>query len=274
MSKLSLPLVLASALLLIGCADSDSDGLRNGKERRLGTDPDSADSDGDGLTDFDEVEIHGTDPTLADSDGDTYLDGWEIDEGTDPLDSESRLYKGFWPYNPDKGSIDDPGFNGPLRAGDFVYNHVAVDQFGDQVQLFDYLGQGKDVIIDASAVWCGPCRATADWLASGGTRDTPWGSEAVHGKLRKAVDKGDVYWVTILVQNGSYGATVRKDVKEWDGDYAHENVPVIADPDETMLTATVGTTGFFPTGMLLNPNGKVLYIGGMGEAMTMAQDRL
>lgn len=274
MSKLSLPLILASALLMTGCADSDADGLSNGKERRLGTDPDVADSDGDGLTDFDEVELHGTDPLLADSDEDTYLDGWEIAEGTDPLDGESRIYKGFWPYNPNKSSLTDPGPSGPLVPGMHVYNHVAVDQFGDQVELFDYLGQGKDVIIDASAVWCGPCRATADWLASGGTRDTPWGTEAAFKKLRKAVDNGKVYWVTILVQNISGGPTVRKDVKEWDADYPHENVPVIADPDSTMLEATVGTTGFFPTGMLLSPEGEVLYIGGMSEAMALAQDRL
>jgi hypothetical protein len=36
----------------------------------VGTDPVDADTDGDGLTDGDEVEHVGTDPTNADTDGD------------------------------------------------------------------------------------------------------------------------------------------------------------------------------------------------------------
>jgi len=43
------------------------------------------DSDGDGLTDADEVNIYGTDPNNPDTDGDTYPDGVEIANGYNPL---------------------------------------------------------------------------------------------------------------------------------------------------------------------------------------------
>ena len=44
------------------CIDSDGDGLTDGEETDLGTDPDDPDSDGDGVEDGDEVAA-GTDPT-------------------------------------------------------------------------------------------------------------------------------------------------------------------------------------------------------------------
>lgn len=45
------------------------------------------DSDSDGVTDFDEVNLYGTDPFVADTDGDGFNDGIEIELGYDPLDS-------------------------------------------------------------------------------------------------------------------------------------------------------------------------------------------
>jgi hypothetical protein len=43
------------------------------------------DSDGDGLTDADEIAIHLTDPNNPDTDGDRLLDGFEVFAGFDPL---------------------------------------------------------------------------------------------------------------------------------------------------------------------------------------------
>ncbi len=54
-----------------------------------GTPPAAADSDGDGLTDDEEVNVHGTDPLVFDTDGDEVGDGDEVANGTDPLDPES-----------------------------------------------------------------------------------------------------------------------------------------------------------------------------------------
>ncbi len=43
------------------------------------------DTDGDGITDYDEVAIYNTDPTVADTDNDGFTDGAEILAGFDPL---------------------------------------------------------------------------------------------------------------------------------------------------------------------------------------------
>ena len=49
----------------------------------------AVDSDGDGLSDAEEVEKHLTDPLLPDSDGDGALDGAEVTAGLDPLAKDS-----------------------------------------------------------------------------------------------------------------------------------------------------------------------------------------
>ena len=80
-------------------ADSDGDGLNDGDEiagagLRPATDPNRADSDGDGLSDFAETSAGvfagagdtGTDPTKSDTDGDGAPDGAEVAAGSDPHD--------------------------------------------------------------------------------------------------------------------------------------------------------------------------------------------
>ncbi|HJS28414.1 MAG TPA: hypothetical protein VJ768_02250, partial [Anaerolineales bacterium] len=56
-------------------ADPDSDGLSNQTEEGIGTDPLNPDTDGDLLTDGDEIINRGTDPLVADTDGDGLNDG-------------------------------------------------------------------------------------------------------------------------------------------------------------------------------------------------------
>jgi hypothetical protein len=94
--------------VLSGEGDSDSDGLINSEEIRIGTDPLKPDTDedglldgeeastyttnplvpdtdNDGLRDGDEVKIYKTDPHNADTDSDLLNDGDEIDRGTNPI---------------------------------------------------------------------------------------------------------------------------------------------------------------------------------------------
>ena len=69
--------------------DPDRDGLTNREEVTLGTDIRKADSDGDGISDGDEVKLYRTNPLLADTDGDGVPDRVEVNSGSDPTNSNS-----------------------------------------------------------------------------------------------------------------------------------------------------------------------------------------
>ncbi|MDH5515545.1 MAG: hypothetical protein OEY45_10345, partial [Gammaproteobacteria bacterium] len=80
-----------------------------------GTNPLLADTDGDGLGDFDEVNADGnpstyqvgvdTDPDNPDTDGDGDTDGFEVTIGTDPLDDQSTFLDVAGDINGD-GQVD------------------------------------------------------------------------------------------------------------------------------------------------------------------------
>jgi outer membrane protein OmpA-like peptidoglycan-associated protein len=69
-----------------GVKDSDGDGLTDEEEIRIGTDPFNPDTDGDGLLDGEEVYTYKTDPLNPDTDYDLLTDGAEVHQHkTDPL---------------------------------------------------------------------------------------------------------------------------------------------------------------------------------------------
>ena len=67
-----------------GTVDSDGDGLTDAQEVELGTDASNLDTDEDGVQDGGEVHA-GTDPLSPDTDGDGFTDKEELDVQTDPL---------------------------------------------------------------------------------------------------------------------------------------------------------------------------------------------
>jgi len=72
--------------------DSDGDGLTDYQEVHIyHTDPNQADTDHDGLSDRDEVVTWKTDPLNPDTDGDGYTDGSEVKNGYNPLGSGKLL---------------------------------------------------------------------------------------------------------------------------------------------------------------------------------------
>lgn len=72
-------------------ADSDFDGLTDEEEMQLGTNIYTPDTDGDGLTDREEIKVYGTNSLMADTDGDGYPDGDEVKNGFNPNGSGKLL---------------------------------------------------------------------------------------------------------------------------------------------------------------------------------------
>jgi hypothetical protein len=107
-----------------GPVDSDGDGLTDDEEMMIGTDPDNPDSDGDTISDGDEVNLTMTNPLEADTDGDLLDDAEEGVLGTDPRDLDSDddgvedgdevIVSGTEPLDCDS---DDDGLSDGLELG-------------------------------------------------------------------------------------------------------------------------------------------------------------
>ena len=97
--------------VLNGGEDSDGDGLTNSDEIQRGTDPNNPDTDGDGLKDGEEVLTYLTDPLKPDSDSDGLSDGDEAlrlktnpilpDTDGDTLTDGDEVKRGTNPLVPD-----------------------------------------------------------------------------------------------------------------------------------------------------------------------------
>ncbi|MEQ1504261.1 MAG: hypothetical protein ABMB14_18610, partial [Myxococcota bacterium] len=227
--------------------DSDGDGLTDLDEIDLGTDPQSVDSDEDRADDKAEVDA-GTDPLAPDSDGDGYADGDELIEGSDPLDASSGIYLGGWPYNPFKDDLGNPGFSGSISIGGLYPDLVGVDQFGQEVHLYDLAGGGVPVVVDFSTVWCPPCNDWADYLAGIETVNNAWVNAP---NIRAAVESGEVRWVTVLLENISGGEPTDQDAVSWSEVHPDDRIPVLI-PGNPSAPVHFGGINFYPTMMVLD----------------------
>jgi hypothetical protein len=281
-------------------ADTDGDGLEDGEELELGTDPKLPDTDDDGLGDQEELELGtsplladtdadllsdsqeldetGTDPQLFDTDEDTYGDGLEVNEGYDPLDKQSRFYKGFWPYNPDKDSMSDPGFDGTALEVGEVFGRItnSVDQYGEQVDIYDFAGTDKLIVIDASATWCEACIKTASWLSGG---PDEYSYEPLYSDVRRAMNQGRFHWLTFITD--AFGEEDLQDIERWHEEFPHDYVAVLTDPDEHVYMAlNVGTSysgeeyNQFPSFLVLNGEMEVVVRGFAWDALQYLLDEL
>ena len=111
--------------------DSDGDGLSDYDETNIYiTDPTSSDTDGDGLSDGDEINLYSTDPNRVDSDNDGLEDGTEIFQGTAPNSTDS----------------DGDGLNDYQELVTHGSDPNNVDTDGDGLSDGDEVSQGSDPI--------------------------------------------------------------------------------------------------------------------------------
>ena len=142
--------------------DHEPDGLTNGQEFNLGTDPTLADTDGDELSDGDEFNQYGSDPTLADSDGDGLDDGLEINRSpaTDPLVADSDgdglndgLEIGSHQTEPTEADSDGDGYNDGLEvaSGSDPNDGASTPPFPtlDTLQISEFMADNGSTLVDS-----------------------------------------------------------------------------------------------------------------------------
>lgn len=191
-------------------ADPDKDGLTNREEKQLGTDRKNPDTDGDGLSDGDEVKKYNTNPLKADSDGDGLSDYDEVmthktnpnlaDTDGDGLNDYDEVMK--YKTNPVKADTDGDGLN----DGDEVLKYKTDPLKADTDS--DGLNDGDEVLKHKTD----PLKADTD----GGTVDD--GTEVARGTnpLNPADDiKKEVLKVEVgkaIVLEGIVFATGKSDI--------------------------------------------------------------
>ncbi len=120
--------------------DDDDDGLFNIIEEIYGTDPENPDTDGDGLTDYEEVYITGTDPLKYDTD-DNGINDADDDSDNDGLSNKEEIELGTDPRNAD---TDGDGLSDYDELNKYNTDPLKADSDGDTLNDGDELVIGLD----------------------------------------------------------------------------------------------------------------------------------
>ena len=197
------------------------------------------------------------------------------------------IYEGGWPFNKDKDLLNKNGFssncpgdiscecvidkdcknNNCMRyprgsycsptKGTVLPRFQMIDQFGQLVDIYDFAGHNKYILIELSAAWCKPCNQLSSWLTYNDlecTRQVWWKSDYV--KIKSLIESGEVIMINI-----QYGDKFRDNasllsIQDWFSRYPHEQIPVLADSDK-LLHSWLKPTGI-PTIILLNDKMEII----------------
>tara|TARA_Y100000588_G_scaffold375442_1_gene451818 strand:+ start:1768 stop:2574 length:807 start_codon:yes stop_codon:yes gene_type:complete len=197
-----------------------------------------------------------------DSDGDGYSDQLELTIGTDPQNAQDRYYYGYWPFNLNKDKIkgaeipincpsniscectsnDDclnsncqktirGGYYCIPKPGDTFPHFIAVDQYGEFVDIYDFSMQGKIIVVEFGAAWCSPCHDLSNWLSTGDNsaiiNNRWWKKE--YEIIREKINKDEIIFITILFQDESKDNASYTTVMNWHTKYPNSKIPILAD---------------------------------------------
>ena len=142
------------------------------------------------------------------------------DTAITPAEPESEIHGG----NPAPVTWDTCS----AQIGDHACDLALVDQFGDTFQLYD--NYNKVILIDFSAMWCGPCNMAASEVES------------------FMLDYGDqdFLWETVLIDNQTGEPVTEDDIGAWSDMYSISTSPVLI--GNRSLIDMTGQNGGWPVG--------------------------
>jgi hypothetical protein len=136
------------------------------------------DTDGDGLCDFEEIDMYGTNPDDADTDNDGRPDYWDIfneqDADTDGLPDFWELHYGLDPDNPADRN-DDPDEDGRTNLEELIANSNPVGAGRAETYTLRITARNGFVIKDlAKAQYASNARVTLTAVAGDGYKFDRW----------------------------------------------------------------------------------------------------
>jgi outer membrane protein OmpA-like peptidoglycan-associated protein len=120
--------------------DTDNDGLNNAAEDSIGTSIYEWDTDGDAISDYDEVYTHKTNPLKFDTDDGGIDDGIEILRGSDPLNPNDDVQA----LNTDVGVVTE------LEGITFAFGSTEITPESERIlqQVYYTLKQFPDIFVE------------------------------------------------------------------------------------------------------------------------------
>tara|TARA_Y100001970_G_scaffold57968_1_gene73452 strand:+ start:635 stop:1402 length:768 start_codon:yes stop_codon:yes gene_type:complete len=218
-------------------------------------------------------------------------------------------YFGGWPINKDKDKISNPGFefkclegldkkelgcscssdeecvsgdcfNSP-RVGKYCMQskgtifprYNLIDQYGESIDIYDFAGHEKLIVIEFSTSWCQPCRELASWFSYGDTyitKNKRWKAE--YNIIKDLVHNDRIYFINIQTQDKYREPASLFSVEDWFQEYPDEKIPILADSSYNVRD-WVRVTGY-PTVIVLNDKMEIVQfsIRGWHDAFNFLSD--
>ena len=191
-----------------------------------------------------------------------------------------KTYYGNWPVNIEKpenlpdSNINCPGETGcscesdkdcinnncttmpkgkycTPKNGEIFPDFIAIDQFGDNVSIYDFSGHNKYILIEIGASWCTPCHEIAEWLTYDDKKvlKRKWFKDE-YKLIRELIQNDEIYYIKVIFEDRNRNNATYDTLYDWYQKYPDDKIPILAD-SERFLHTWVKPTGL-PTTILLN----------------------
>ena len=144
-----------------------------------------------------------------------------------------------------------------LNVGDTFPHFKAIDQFGQEVDIYDFANdENKYIVIEMGTAWCSPCHMLSSWLSwdEDEIKKTPiWRKE--YDFIYDLIKSNKIYFITILYEDEFRDTATYDTAYEWYNTYPDEKIPILIDENK-LLHSIIRPTGI-PAISIISPDMKV-----------------